>query len=191
MIAIAAMASTQQPIFRRPGPIRLAADLVVQQFSNPLSDHISQLNAFHAYVNTKFEGKIPLEQWCTDHFLSHSTLEEVYKIRMQVQSQLDPKRELVSSAFEDPNYMTNIRKALALGLFNQTAFMEPGEDAYKTIHDNQHALLHAGSALVGAEHQWVVYSSFLTSGKSYLTTVTAIEPEWIMVSCRGRSWSSL
>jgi pre-mRNA-splicing factor ATP-dependent RNA helicase DHX15/PRP43 len=71
---------------------------------------------------------------------------------------------------------------LAVGLFIQTAIRVDGDDNYKTIHDNQHALLHRDSALCSRKYEWVVYSTFLQTSKQFLTTVTAIEPEWIMVS---------
>jgi pre-mRNA-splicing factor ATP-dependent RNA helicase DHX15/PRP43 len=88
-----------------------------------------------------------------------------------------------STSFKDKNYHLNIRKALALGFFNQAAIYRPGrKDVYKTINTNQWALISPESALIQGNHEWIIYDKFIQSSKQYLRTVTAIQPEWLLVS---------
>lgn len=80
MIDLAAISSTQHPIFSRPPPARFAADIAHQRFACPLSDHISQLNALHAYESAmKTNNRLPISQWCFDAFLNRRALSEVVR----------------------------------------------------------------------------------------------------------------
>lgn len=193
MTALAAVSSTQQSIFLRPHSHQTVADLARTQFAYPLSDHLTYLNAFHAFFTAKRGGKVDMDQWCFDHFLSRRSLEEACEIRTQLQNGLEGRMQvpLTRTPFSNPNYFTNIRRALALGLFNQSAIKvksenplgaRTGVDLYKTIHQNQHALLRPESALIDGDHEWVVYSKFEQFGRQYLSTATAIDPAWIVVS---------
>jgi pre-mRNA-splicing factor ATP-dependent RNA helicase DHX15/PRP43 len=58
MVSLAALASTQQSIFLRPIEVKYVADLSRHQFADPFSDHITSLNAFHAYIGAKGEKKV-------------------------------------------------------------------------------------------------------------------------------------
>ena len=193
MTAIAAVSSTHQSIFLRPHSHQPVANLARTQFAHPLSDHITYLNAFHAFALAKKEEKVDMDQWCFDHFLRRYALEEASQIRLQLQDELERRMgaHLTRTPSLDPNRDTNIRRALALGLFNQSAIKvksknslgaRTGVDLYKTTHQNQHALLRPESALIDGDHEWVVYSSFEQSGRQYLSTATAIDPAWIVVS---------
>jgi pre-mRNA-splicing factor ATP-dependent RNA helicase DHX15/PRP43 len=89
---------------------------------------------------------------------------------------------LKSTSFRDKNYGTIIRKALALGFFNQAAIHCNNyyEDVYKTVNTNQWALLDPGSSLISLDHEWVIYNKFELRAKQYVQIVTAIEPEKIV-----------
>lgn len=58
IISLAALNSTQNPIFARSHKVRYAPDTAHTQFACPISDHISQLNALHAYVRVSSQGKV-------------------------------------------------------------------------------------------------------------------------------------
>ncbi|KAL1876943.1 hypothetical protein Daus18300_002550 [Diaporthe australafricana] len=47
----------------------------------PISDHITHLNALHAFMRTQEEGRIDLDRWCFDYFNSQPALDEVCYIR--------------------------------------------------------------------------------------------------------------
>jgi pre-mRNA-splicing factor ATP-dependent RNA helicase DHX15/PRP43 len=190
MVSLAALASTQQSIFVRPHSVRYAADAIRPWFFNGSSDHLSQLNALHAYVRTKLQGKIDMEQWCFDTFLSGRVLEEVLLIRQQLLALVRGflVGGLRSTEFGCETYDTNIRKALAQSFFHQSAFYTgKGDDIYVTVHDNHPAGIHPGSALVKCNYEWVIYNTFVYTGKQYLETVTAVDPTWLMVRASDSS----
>jgi pre-mRNA-splicing factor ATP-dependent RNA helicase DHX15/PRP43 len=190
MVSLAALASTQQSIFVSPYGPRYAADATRPWFFDGTSDHLSQLNALHPYVRTKFQGNIDMEQWCFDAFLSGRVLEEVLLIRQQL---LALARGFLvggprSTPFGNETYNTNIRKALAQSFFHQSAFYtRKGDDIYVTVHDNHPAGIHPEIALVKCIYEWVIYNTFVYSGKQYMQTVTAVDPTWLIVRASDSS----
>jgi pre-mRNA-splicing factor ATP-dependent RNA helicase DHX15/PRP43 len=62
MISLAALATTQQSIFLTPSAVSQVAQISRQQFAYPLSDHITGLNALHAYVGAKLEKKMDMDK---------------------------------------------------------------------------------------------------------------------------------
>ena len=190
MVSLAALASTQNSIFVRPYGPRYAADATRAWFFDESSDHLSQLNALHAYVRTKLQGTIDMEQWCFDAFLSSRVLEEVLLIRQQLLA--FARGFLVggprSTSFGDETYTTNIRKALAQSFFHQSAFYTgKGDGIYVTVHDNHPAGIHPESALINSNYEWVIYNTFIYSGKQYIQTVTAVDPTWLIVRASDSS----
>ncbi|RYP07554.1 hypothetical protein DL765_009121 [Monosporascus sp. GIB2] len=182
IVTIAAAASTQQSIFLRPHAVQHVAHMVMRVFGHPLSDHVTIINAIHAYIRAKIEGKIDMALWCRSFFINQRAMEEVLTIRRHVVETLVKKygKDFVTGTPFGDFPDVNIRKSLAMGLFHQTAIKHKGEDVYRTIHQNQDALLHPESGLIKAGHEWVVYNSFVLSSKQYLHVVTAVEPEWLV-----------
>jgi pre-mRNA-splicing factor ATP-dependent RNA helicase DHX15/PRP43 len=183
MLSLAALASTQQSIFVRPYPLRYIADEARRWWLDGTSDHLSQLSALHAYAHVKFGGGINIDQWCFDAFLNRRVLDEVLKIRDQLYG---PACQLLlgglrSTPFGDETYADNIRKALARSFFHQSAFHTGDGDLYTTVHDNCPAGIHPESGLIDCQHQWVIFNSFIYSGKQYIQNVTAVDPTWLMV----------
>ncbi|KAM0416372.1 hypothetical protein ACHAPD_005293 [Fusarium lateritium] len=85
IIAITAIASTQNSMFLRPWNVRTAADASRARFACPDSDHVAQLNALHGYVRTKHTAKdMDLDQWCSDAFIDRKVMEEALQIRQQL-----------------------------------------------------------------------------------------------------------
>ncbi|VUC26177.1 unnamed protein product [Clonostachys rosea] len=185
MIDLAAIASTQHPIFSRPPPARFVADIAHQRFACPSSDHISQLNALHAYESAmKTENRLRINQWCFDAFLDRRALGEVVRIRDQLvttlQTMLNNTKEICAP--DDVEYDTQIRKTLARSFFYQCAIKNSGGNyyLYKTVHEGQPAGIHPESALCWGNKEWIVYSEFVSSGTPYLQTVTAVDPAWLI-----------
>uniref|UniRef100_A0A8H7N6K9 RNA helicase n=1 Tax=Bionectria ochroleuca TaxID=29856 RepID=A0A8H7N6K9_BIOOC len=120
MIDLAAISSTQHPIFSRPPSAQFAANIAHQRFACPLSDHISQLNALHAYESAmKTNNRLPISQWCFDAFLNRRALSEVVRIRDQLLASLQQELSYTKEVcgFEDAEYDTHIRKTLARSFF--------------------------------------------------------------------------
>ncbi|KAK8879479.1 P-loop containing nucleoside triphosphate hydrolase protein [Apiospora arundinis] len=182
MLTIVAIENTDGSIFCRPRAIQWVADEVVHGFAYPQSDHITNLNAVHAYLTVI--GKPEAAQWCSIHFLNKEKLDYVLRIRGQLRNKFKQVRgEFKTEGFDTPGYFDRLRKALARGLFTQTAFWDRGHQ-YRTLHENAPMLLHPNSALrrqldPGTSGWIVVYSELLRTSRAYGGATTAIEPEWI------------
>ncbi|CVK88628.1 related to ATP-binding protein PRP16 [Fusarium mangiferae] len=180
MVALAALGSTQDPVLFYPPGIGVAR-IAHNRFTCPDSDHITNLNALHAYVRTKLQGNMDMAQWCFDAFVDQRVMEEVLQIREQLKAKVQSMLviPLTSAPFDD-GFEDKIRKALARSLFTNSA-IEKGEDVYMTIHDAVPAVVPLTSALLRQGYQWVVFDKLIAYGsRIYIENVTAVDPEWLV-----------
>ena len=181
ILSLTALLSVPQ-IFVRPASARKRADEMKNLFAHPDGDHMTMLNVYHAFKGQ--EAQANPKQWCHDHFLSLRALQSADNVRKQLKMIMEREElDLVSTPFEDKKYYENIRRALVAGFFMQVAMKEPTGKTYVTV-DLQHeqkVLLHP-STLLGQESDWVVYNEFVLTTKNYIRTVTAVKPEWLLVS---------
>jgi pre-mRNA-splicing factor ATP-dependent RNA helicase DHX15/PRP43 len=179
MLSLVAMLSIPQ-VFVRPASARKRADDMKNLFAHPDGDHLTLLNVYHAFQGP--EAKANPKQWCHDHFLSLRALTSAESVRKQLARIMETNEiEFVSTSFEDKKYWENIRKALVAGFFMQVAKKEGTSKTYVTVKDNQSVLLHP-STVLGQDSEWVVYNEFVLTSKNYIRTVTAVKPEWLLVS---------
>lgn len=172
-LTIAAMLSAPRVFMRPQGQERLA-DEAKSQFAHGDGDHLTLLNAFHAY---KANGCS--KDWCWDNFLTHRSLQQADSVRRQLEG--IAKRvgvNMGSTPFTSPDYYTHIRKALAAGFFMQVAHLER-TGHYLTIKDNQVVSSHPSNVL-DYKPEWVVYHEFVLTSKNYIRNVTAVDGEWLM-----------
>lgn len=178
ILSLVALLSVPQ-VFNRPANARKRADEMKQLFAHSDGDHLTLLNVYHA-----FKGQPPTEQrqWCHDHFLQYRSLQQADNVRSQLSQIMEREElELMSTPFEDKKYYENIRRALVAGFFMQVAKRDSGGKQYITVKDNQSVLLHP-STMLGQDSEWVVYNEFVLTTKNYIRTVTAVKPEWLLVS---------
>lgn len=171
-------------------------------FADPLSDHLTLANAFDAYMQARQlhqqenGPKFDLAGWCFDHALNIGALEEVCRARLNFGNFLNDidkgsKNIKIPRTRAPATDTARVRKALAIAFCAQTAIRRT-EDAYRTVHGNASALLSPHSSLVEGNHEWIIYDTFhKTGGKQYLQIVTAIDPEWLVVSVSYSSSSPL
>jgi pre-mRNA-splicing factor ATP-dependent RNA helicase DHX15/PRP43 len=180
ILSITALLSVPN-VFVRPASQRKRADEMKNLFAHPDGDHLSLLNVYHAFKSP--EAQENPKQWCHDHFLSLRSLQSADNVRMQLLRIMEREElEMVSTPFEDKKYYENIRRALCAGFFMQVAKKESqGKSMYTTIKDNQNVLLHP-STVLGWDAEWVLYNEFVLTTKNYIRTVTAVKPEWLIVS---------
>ncbi|KAF7128729.1 hypothetical protein CNMCM5793_003580 [Aspergillus hiratsukae] len=178
ILSITALLSVPQ-IFVRPASQRKRADEMKNLFAHPDGDHLTLLNAYHAFKST--EAQENPKQWCHDHFLSLRSLQSADNVRMQLLRIMEREElEMISTPFEDKKYYENIRRALCAGFFMQVAKKEPqGKSVYTTVKDNQNVLLHP-STVLSYEAEWVLYNEFVLTTKNYIRTMTAVKPEWLL-----------
>jgi pre-mRNA-splicing factor ATP-dependent RNA helicase DHX15/PRP43 len=181
ILSITSLLSVPQ-IFTRPANNRKRADEMKAQFAHPDGDHLTLLNAYHAFKGQATSDPNSAKQWCHEHFLSYRHLSSADNVRAQLKRIMETHGlELVSTPFEDKNYYTNIRRALLAGFFMQVAMKESSGKLYRTVKDDQAVLIHP-STVLRTEFDWVLYNEFVLTSKQYIRTCTGIRPEWLLVS---------
>ncbi|KAK2071871.1 hypothetical protein P8C59_006261 [Phyllachora maydis] len=179
ILSITSLLSVPQ-VWVRPNNARKRADEMKAQFAHPDGDHLTLLNAYHAFKGAEQQGD-DMRKWCHEHFLSFRHLSSADNVRAQLKRIMETHDiEFISTPFSDKNYYVNIRKALLAGFFMQVAMKEGGNGkAYKTVKDDQLVMLHP-STVVTTPYDWVVYNEFVLTTKQYVRTVTNIRPEWLL-----------
>lgn len=180
ILSITSLLSVPQ-IWTRPNTNRKRADEMKRQFAHPDGDHLTLLNAYHAFKGAENQGQ-DAKKWCHEHFLSYRHLTSADNVRKQLLNIMSTHGlELMSTPFSDKNYYVNIRRALLTGFFMQVAMREStNSKVYKTIKDNQLVMIHP-STVLESPYEWVVYNEFVLTSKQYVRTVTNIRPEWLLV----------
>ncbi|CAK9783357.1 unnamed protein product [Cutaneotrichosporon oleaginosum] len=175
MLSLAAILSVPM-VFMRPANQRKEADLAKAQFTHPDGDHLTLLNVYHAYKQNEHDAK----NWCWNNYLNYRSLAQADNVRTQLKRNMEKwDLPLVSTAFEDKHYWTNIRQALTCGFFMQVAHKEGEKGSYSTIKDNQVVRLHLSC---GLDHtpEWVIYNEFVLTTANFIRTVTEVRPEWLL-----------
>ncbi|KAL7900496.1 hypothetical protein HDV64DRAFT_244362 [Trichoderma sp. TUCIM 5745] len=198
IVEIALLCSSQVSIFLRPAGYRQVADLARTAFMDSLSDHVTLSNAFNAYmrvreIHQQEDGPdFSLDEWCLEHALNIQALEDVRNARLGLLTFLNEVNRRAGrirypTTRAPVTDMTSVRKTLAIAFCTHTAIHHSG-DTYRTVHENTPALLAPLSSLVDANHEWVVYTDFLTTGgKQFLQTISAINAEWLTVRTSSNS----
>jgi HrpA-like RNA helicase len=174
VLSITALLSVPQ-IFMRPNEAKKQADEAKMRFAHIDGDHLTLLNAYHAYKQNSEDSK-----WCYDNFVSFRSLKSADNVRDQLQRIMDRfglKR--TSTEFTSKDYYINIRKALCAGYFMQIAHLERSGH-YLTIKDNQVVQLHPSTCL-DHKPEWVLYNEFVLTTKNYIRTCTDVKPDWLIL----------
>ncbi|KAH9259683.1 hypothetical protein BASA81_002105 [Batrachochytrium salamandrivorans] len=176
-ISIAALLSVPQ-FFMRPKENGREADLAKKQFSHADGDHLTLLNAFHAYKQQEALGGEA--EWCWENYMQLRSLKQADDVRAQL-SRLCKQQgiALTSTDFTSREYFTNIRKSIVGGFFMQAAHLE-SSGMYLTVKDNQLASIHPSSVAAGAKSEFVVYHEFVLTNRNFLRGVTCVKPEWLL-----------
>ncbi|OAA57477.1 pre-mRNA splicing factor RNA helicase [Niveomyces insectorum RCEF 264] len=180
ILSIVSLLSVPQ-IFLRPASARKRADEAKARFTHPDSDHLTLLNAYHAFKGEALKSSTDqLRHWCHEHFLSFRHLSSADNVRAQLKTYMETHGvELVSTPYGNKDYYTNIRRALVAGFFMQVAHRQASGKIYRTIKDNQAVIIHPSTGLA-TDFDWVVYNEFVLTSKQYIRTVTGIRPEWLL-----------
>lgn len=172
-LSIVALLSVKN-VFMRPKGSERAADEAKAQFAHVDGDHLTLLNAYHAYKTSGDNN-----QWCYDNFLDSRSFKQADRVRDQLSRIMKTNQiPLVSTEFTSRDFYNNIRKALTAGYFMQVGHLERSGH-YLTVKDNQVVNLHPSSVL-DHKPQWCLYHNFVLTSKNYIRTVTAVEPSWLL-----------
>ncbi|SCO90559.1 uncharacterized protein FRV6_14687 [Fusarium oxysporum] len=116
IISIAAFSSTRHSIFAKPCPQRYAAATEHAQFTNPVSDHMTELNAFYKWRHQCKLGAKEAAVWCHETLLNVEALNEAFKLRKEMLDEcgvLFGIESVPALTFDDEEYGIKIRKAIA------------------------------------------------------------------------------
>lgn len=129
-LSIVAMLNVPSP-FMRPNNERKQADAAKAEFDHQDGDHLTLLNVYHTY-----KSNIDDSQWAYRNYLNIRSLKSADSVRSQLERYMT-KMGLVAEPthFDDPDYYTNIRKALAGGFFMQIGHLEKN-GRYLTVKDD-------------------------------------------------------
>lgn len=175
ILSIAALLSVPQ-IFARPRESARAADEAKAALAHVDGDHLTLLNAYHAWKRQGEDG-----EWAWKNFMNQRALKSADAVREQLKrlcARLGV--QLVSNDFKNRDYYVNIRKAVLNGYFMQVAHVERSGH-YLTAKDNQAVYLHPSTVIESARKpEWVLYHEFVLTTRNYIRTVIAVEGDWIV-----------
>jgi len=175
-LSIAALLSVPQ-FFLRPKEQAREADEAKKQFAHVDGDHLTLLNAFHAYKQAESRGEEA--DWCWENYLQHRSLKQADDVRNQLARICQQQKiKLVSTDFNSRDYYNNIRRAIVAGFFMQCAHLET-TGMFLTVKDNQLAALHPSTVLQG-KPEWVIYHEFVLTNRNHLRGCTSVKPEWLL-----------
>ncbi|KAF2754379.1 ATP-dependent RNA helicase DHX8 [Pseudovirgaria hyperparasitica] len=170
MLTIVSMLSIQT-VFHRPKDKQQQADQKKAKFHDPHGDHLTLLNVYNAWKNSRYSTP-----WCFENFIQPRSMKRAQEVRQQlVQILQRHSRQVVSCG---RNTM-KVRQALCGGFFRNSARKDPTE-GYKTLVEGTPVYLHPSSALFGKPTEHVIYHSLVETTKEYMHNVTAIEPKWLV-----------
>ena len=173
ILTITAMLSVPNP-FIRPRDQQREADDAKAQFSHVEGDHLTLLNAYHAFKQNGEDS-----QWAWNNYLNFRAMKSADNVRSQLMRIANRyNMNLQSTEFTSRDYYLNIRKAILSGYFMQVAHLER-KGSYLTVKDNQEVSLHPSTCLDN-KPQWVVYNEFVLTTKNYIRTCTTVEGAWLI-----------
>ena len=173
MLSIVAMLSVPS-VFMRPKEAAKEADTAKAQFSHEDGDHLTLLNAYHAYKQANSD-----KNWCYDNFINFRSMQSADSVRKQLERLMQKHQmKLISTDFNSNAYYSNIRKCLVAGLFMQVAHLQK-QGHYLTVKDHQVVALHPSTVLEN-KPPWVLFQDFVLTSKNFVRTLTAVRPEWLI-----------
>lgn len=214
-LQIVAMLSVPQVFVRGKEKERQEATASKDRFSDMDGDHLALYNVFQFYLKGKMEvsgGNVlssggpgfsstnaaimqsgrpsaEMDAWAKKNFLNLRSLTSAESVRNQLQAMME-KCELpvVSVGERNPDWNSNIRKALIGGCFQNVARLQDFEGStaggadrekkYLVIRDNTVAEVFP-SCCLKHRPKWVLFHDIVHTSKNFLQTVTGVKPEWL------------
>lgn len=167
ILSIVAMLSVQT-VFYRPKEKQTQADQKKAKFHDPHGDHLTLLNVYNGWKNSKFSNP-----WCFENFIQARSMRRAQDVRQQLVSIMERyKHQIVSCG---RNTM-KVRQALCSGFFRNAARKDP-QEGYKTLIEGTPVYMHPSSALFGKPAEHVIFHTLVLTTKEYMHCTTAIEPK--------------
>ncbi len=172
MVIIVSMLSVPS-VFYRPKERQEESDLSRSRFFVPESDHLTLLNVYSQWKANNFS-----DFWCKKHFLHSKSLKKAKDIKEQIELIMKSNKVPVTSSGYEWDV---VRKCICSGYFYQAAKVH-GFGEFVNLRTGMKLQLHPTSALFGMSDlpQYVVYHELMLTTKEYISTVTAVDPLWLI-----------
>ncbi|KAL8723546.1 MAG: hypothetical protein Q9225_000181 [Loekoesia sp. 1 TL-2023] len=170
MLSIVAMLSVQT-VFYRPKEKQQQADQKKSKFHDPHGDHLTLLNVYNGWKQSKFSNP-----WCFENFIQARSMRRAQDVRQQLVSIMERYRHQVVSCGRNT---MKVRQALCSGFFRNAARKDP-QEGYKTLIEGTPVYMHPSAALFGKPAEHVIFHTLVLTTKEYMHCTTAIEPKWLV-----------
>lgn len=170
ILTIVAMLSVQS-VFHRPKDKQQKADQKKAKFHDPQGDHLTLLNVYNSWKQSRFSAA-----WCVENFVHARHLKRCQDVRLQLSTIMQRYKHQIVSCGRNT---TLVRQALCSGFFRNSARKDPTE-GYKTLIEGTPVYMHPSSALFGKPAEHVIFHTLVLTTKEYMHCTTAIEPKWLV-----------
>ena len=170
LLSIVAMLAEPNP-YHRPKDKQTQADQKKAKFHDPHGDHLTLLNVYNGWKNSKFSNA-----WCSENFIKARHMRRAKDVREQLLSVMQRYRHTIVSCGRNT---MKVRQALCSGFFRNAARKDP-QEGYKTLVEGTPVYMHPSSALFGKPAEHVIYHTLVLTTKEYMHVTTAIEPKWLV-----------
>ncbi|KAL8706030.1 MAG: hypothetical protein Q9201_000915 [Fulgogasparrea decipioides] len=170
ILSIVAMLSVQT-VFYRPKEKQQQADQKKSKFHDPHGDHLTLLNVYNGWKQSKFSNP-----WCFENFIQARSMRRAQDVRQQLVSIMERYRHQIVSCGRNT---MKVRQALCSGFFRNAARKDP-QEGYKTLIEGTPVYMHPSAALFGKPAEHVIFHTLVLTTKEYMHCTTAIEPKWLV-----------
>lgn len=165
VLSIVAMLSVQT-VFYRPKEKQQQADQKKAKFHDPHGDHLTLLNVYNGWKQSKFSTP-----WCFENFIQARSLKRAQDVRQQLVSIMERYKHQVVSCGRNT---MKVRQALCSGFFRNAARKDP-QEGYKTLIEGTPVYLHPSSALFGKPAEHVIFHTLVLTTKEYMHVTTYVQ----------------
>mmetsp|Transcript_92141 Transcript_92141/g.243540 ORF Transcript_92141/g.243540 Transcript_92141/m.243540 type:complete len:338 (+) Transcript_92141:1-1014(+) len=180
MLSVVAMMSLDMPFLLSPQGKKDAAPLS-KSLQHQDGDHLTMLSIYSQWSKHSHQ-----RSFAKQHSLNHSALEKAATIREQLKDLIKGSWGQQISSCGGPKHWVTVRRCLLKACFLQTARRDDiNQTTYCTLLTRQAAKLHPTCVLFRRRPPppCVVYGELVTTSKSYLRTVTEVDPSWLSELC--------
>ncbi|MCJ1250322.1 DEAH-box ATP-dependent RNA helicase prp22 [Trapelia coarctata] len=170
ILSIVAMLSVQT-VFYRPKEKQQQADQKKAKFHDPHGDHLTLLNVYNGWKQSKFSNP-----WCFENFIQARSIRRAQDVRQQLVSIMERYKHQIVSCGRNT---LKVRQALCSGFFRNAARKDP-QEGYKTLIEGTPVYMHPSSALFGKPAEHVIFHTLVLTTKEYMQCTTGIEPKWLV-----------
>lgn len=170
MLSIVAMLSVQT-VFYRPKEKQQQADQKKAKFHDPHGDHLTLLNVYNGWKQSKFSNP-----WCFENFIQARSMRRAQDVRQQLVSIMERYKHPIVSCGRNTQ---KVRQALCSGFFRNAARKDP-QEGYKTLIEGTPVYMHPSSAMFGKPAEHVIFHTLVLTTKEYMHCTTGIEPKWLV-----------